>query len=516
MYSAAPVHRAPPKVVIWPGGTASSRVDLSADVVAFTASKQLGQPAGTFSITLVPRQGNLTWSALPGGPSNLRLPADVYRQIARPNVPISIGFEEYGGIMLGLTGRVSRTQVRAGRQVRSGITITGLDMGKALVQDAIIRASLNVKSQADFVAKLKAGLKVDDTHPLLVPIYGVFGPKQRDGATTFKAQSIQKVVDWILDTVGTMQVPLLSEVLGGSGKLGDYVKTYRTVYTWNDQRVYADSPKTYQGSTWGFLQSILDPNFYELWIDSLPLGTAEAIPEVVLVVRPKPFDEPDALDFAETSDDTDLGWNDLRTLVDALTDHDIPEEQVLNLDLGLSDAEAFSFYRVIADHELAGNAQQEQVGLSWPLVDTYAGATFGMRQYDGRLTLADSDVSKTAGNDQERASAVAGQVRDFRNRLFNWYRLNPFFETGTIRVFGRDRFRVGDPVKLRWLMPAVGEEKGLRFYCTGVTWSWAHGQHYTSTLQLTRGHNAGVVQAAKDLISQAAPQQSPDHFAETK
>jgi len=296
--------------------------------------------------------------------------------------------------------------------------------------------------------------------------------------------------------------------------------------TWNDGRIWKDSIHQSMGTIWSYLQQILDPDFYEIWIDSIPnvdglFGSGgAALPNVVLNIRPKPFDE-DKLAFADVSDQSNSGkWADLKTQIDQESNWEIALDEVLNFSTAIDDSGALSYYQVTSMHELIGNPDALSEGLAYPLVDTFNAARFGLRSYQSRLSLVAGDVAAKSGGSTDYAGEVAEDVRRFRNRLFNWYRLAPWFERGSITVVGRDRYRPGDPVNLDWHTPAVGlwsslVSPGVRFYCTGVQWGWSLGGGYTSTLTLDRGHNDSLLDfVATWHILATAPVTNLDHFVE--
>lgn len=475
-------------MAVWSGVLEAARVDISGDVIAFQTSKRLGQPAGTWSLTLLPRTA--------GGSSlgDVRRAADLYSQL-RPNQLVSIGYDEPGGIMLGLIDRIDRELTAVGDSATLSLVIRGRDLGKALVADNIVRATVTTVDAIEFKARVEAVLGKD--HPLTIDVLGVWGPTNPEGVPTFIGASVQDVIDFTLRRAGSMQIPVLAKATGGSGIPADYISTDFSVTTWNDGRIWSDGPVTQEGNLWSFLGSVLDADFYEIWLDSIPNGSS--LPNAQLIVRPRPFDEPD-LDFAVVSDSTGLEWQDLKTMVNEEPYHDIPLDRVIRASLGVSDADAYAYYLVTAQHELIGNPDGLKEGLIYPLVDLYAARTFGTRAYRAALSLVAGDLTVKAAGDVDYDGDVHDAIHDARNRLLNWYRLNPYFETGSITVVGADVFRVGDPVHLPWATPQFGSEAGMTYYCTGVTQAWEFGKPYTTTLELTRGHNAAMVREVKALI----------------
>lgn len=507
-----------PRVYVWPRGkVATGRtewlpeadfMDLTNLVVSMRVTKSLHKPVGTWEVTLVPDPGNV-------GPAIIRRLEKVYSAVQLGSI-VSLGFEEDGGLMLGIVASRQRTRQRGGEQTSYSITFSGPDMARLLTQDSIVHASLAVPTLGPFLAKLSSVL--GPTHPLLTAFAGVWGPLARDTTPTFLGASVKDAVDFALQNAPSMRLPLFAKSIGGQGFPGDFISTANSITTWNDARIFSDAPQDYQGSIWGFLQDLLDEDFYELWLDTTPTGFP--LPEVELIIRPKPFDEPE-LRFAKTDERTDIGWKELKTRLDGLEHHEIAEDEVLMERLGTSDANTYSYYMLTTQNELIGNAQASSEGLSYPLVDTYNLTRFGLRDYSTRSSLVSSDISqKVAGNTDFTGETVL-EVRELRNRLFNWYRLNSFFEEGELQVVGRDRYRVGDPVFLPWLVSDIGQDviwgqpQGVRFYCTDITWEWTFGGTYTSNLKLSRGHNDAMLKAAKQIILLDAPLTNLEHFAES-
>jgi hypothetical protein len=476
-----------PSVFLWPDGKKSGCIDLSRYCSGFNYEKALNQPIGQWSLSVLPFQGTK-------GPTQIGQWTEIERKI-RPNAVVSIGFDEPGGICLGLVDQVQRTRTLRGGQARMGLELHGGDFGKILAMDHIVHASLTVGSSPDFLAKLLP--VVGPNHALVAALPGVWGPTTgRDAVPTFLATSVDTVVNWILENGASVQVPLLAAA-GGSGKPTDYIRS-ESITTWNDSRIWSEAPHTFQGTLWDFLRRILDEDFYELIIDTRPNG--RVFPDVVLTIRPKPFDE-FGLRFLPQTEDPGLSWEDLRTRVDELKDWEIPQEQILSEQLGMSDADVFSYYQVTAENELIGNPDGLKEGLFYPAVDLFALTRAGLRAYEGRLSLVASDlVAKQAGElDYDREVGTA--IVEFRNRLVNWYRLSEYFEAGSITVTGRDRYRVGDPVSLPWRLPMRGDRPGVRYYCTSTSHQWQLGGPYTTTMRLTRGHNASVIARAQQEIA---------------
>lgn len=496
-------YRGIPKVRLWTGSDPTSPIVLDRDVLSLQTSKPVSGQPGTWSVTLLPnfraQRGEL--------PTRTTLPF-LYRSV-KANDVVSIGFETEGGIMAGLVDRVARTRVEWGQDVTTGLTISGQCLGKVLVTDNVVQASLAVPDLADFTAKVRAVLGNDT--PLLNGLPGVWGPQGRDGVPTFLGRTVKEAVEWVLDNAASMRLPLLAAVTGGSGEPADYMSV-DDVVTWHDGRVWSDAASSHQGTIQAFIQSIIDPDFYEFRVDYKP-GNG-ALPNCHLIIRPKPYDER-GLEWMSVREQSGSTWEDLTTFVNGRPHHEIGAGEVGNENLGTSDAEAFSYYQVSSRFELLGGDDGFSQGLRYPLVDLWAAKRFGNRAYNARLSLVGGDVARIVDKDVEYTSEVAGYIEEARNRLLNWYRMNPVMETGAITCNLRDEFRPGDPVFLPWAGSPLGGEKGLRYYCVQVNNSWTYGSNPQSTLRLTRGHNAAMIDAFRELITDGAPDDNPDMLAAT-
>ncbi len=508
-----------PRVYVWTGRDGMDQIAIGGDCVRLSASKSFG-PHGTFSIDILPRTSDRVQTV-----GDLRKLAKLYQAI-KPNAPISIGMERDGGILLGLVDRIGRTR-KFGSQVMYGLQITGRCCGKAFT-DNLVKATTAVQEYVAFRAKVAAALGAD--HPLIYDLEGTWGPEDEQGFPVFVGTTVLDVVRWFIDHAPTMNIPILEDVSGGGGKIGDYVTISSTgnistllvgddVTTWNDARIWSEGLHTYQGTIYGFLMgSVLDQDFYECWMDYVP--SAGPLPNIVLMIRPKPFDEP-ALEFYPIDEQTGATWADLRTMVDQKPYHEIGFDEVFSENLGISDADAFSVFKVTGKHSLCGNEQMDAEGLSYPLVCTWNAKKHGVKSYNTSLNLVGANLTKKAAGDEDYTAEVDADIKQFRGRIFNWNRLNSRMETGNIEVMGRDSYRIGDRVRLAWAIPPVAsksgkdDEIGMVYYTVGVSWSWMYGGDYTTSLQLTRGHNDSMITALKEEILADAPATNPDHFAAT-
>lgn len=491
------------KCFVFPTGDPADRLDIGEIVVGFRAGRGVTGGDAEFTIDLLPR------TSLDSTVADYRTVPFLYKAIRPMNV-ISLGVDEEGGIVLGFVKSIRRTTTYRGKQAGLGLRLICRDVAYAMTQDEVVHAYVAATKgdvqAADFVDRIVAVFGED--HPLTLWFIQAASAEDRD-RPPFIADSVESTLTWILTHAPSMQIPLFRTIFGGEGSLGDFMDTGLSVTTWNDARVFSNTLGEYTGNFWQYMSRVIDPDFYEMWVDYRPADTA--LPEILLIIRPKPFDEP-ILERTPLAEDPGITWISLRTMLDDLQYHEIEREEVFHEDIGRSDDSVAAFYLVTSTTQLIGSQLGERQGLSFPLFDTWAAKNFGMRSYRAGLALLAGDVdAKIAGTiDLEQ---VRSDVHIFRDRLFNWHWAQSWFEEGSISVAGRDRYRPGDPVLLPWVTPAVGDEIGMRYYCPHVTWAWKFGEPYICQLRLVRGHNDGVIRAALEEIEADAPAGNPEHFA---
>ena len=485
-----------PRVRIWPSADSGRVLDIaSSDVLGFSASADIGGPAGQFSIRLAPRRG----SKIAGGRANM--PALLARQIPHQSV-VSLGHDVDGGIMLGLVTGVTEATSLEGGTVSDSVTISGQSLGAGLLQDSIVNARMIGDNAIAFRDNAVAILGKDS--PILAFFPEAVGPVRADDpeqTPVFAGSSIKDVVDWILTRAPSMRIPLLAAITGRSGSIGEYLRTDKSVTSWNDARVWTNALQTYQGNIWGFLQGAIDADFYEMFIDTMP-ERDQQLPRADLILRPKPFDDDDLV-VLPVEQETGLRWRDLRTRWKGREHHVLDDATLFARSLSWDDAEAFAYYTVTSRTDIIASSEVMRQGLAFPVLDLHHVQRWGLRTYAANLNLLGGDLTKRTEQDAAYDNALQSDLIDFRNRLVNWYRWAPWFLKGAVTVPGRDEYRPGEPYYLPWALPPLGGSPGVRAYGHSVSWSWQLGGHYTSTIGLVRGYNAGSIDAARRLVDEA-------------
>lgn len=501
------------------------KIDISGEVLALQVQKDVDGPVGNWTLRLAPRTS---------GPADMPGKArdqSWWLRAVQPNDVVSIGFDRPGGIALGL---VDRVEVQRQQAIRNGagtaavvVTLSGRTMGKLLVNDHIVLSTALGPTQADFERKIAAALGSD--HPLLQMIYGLRGPArgaEGDEGFTFLGAEISQAALFALRFGSTLQVPALRDAFGAptsprSAASAAEIIDAETFIAPTDVRLWNQNLNQYAGTVWGFLTSLIDADLFELRVDDIPRetlpGKFDPVCQPVLIIRPKPFDDPKLERARVTS--AYPGRPDLVTLIEAKPYHELPNDQIWRASLGIDDRSVCSHYLVTSEYLLGSDASG--AGLSYPLVDTWAARRYGLRSYRAAMSLVGGDLAQRAEGSAPYDSQLVNEATDARNRLFNWYWASARMLSGSITVEGNDNYRPGDPVFLPDEVPPLppaatfGLREGVHFYCTQVTWAWSVGSPYECTLRLTRGYNGPLIDALKVEIAIDAPPTNPLHFAET-
>lgn len=468
--------------------------NLSNCVVGFQVQKNMNQLAGSFQIILAPKatqDGSFT------SPKTLSY---IYRNVT-PMDLISIGIESEGGMMLGLVDNVSKNRTVYNNQVNQTISIRGRDMGKLLIADNTMFApSADSGYIARLIEKLKSSGIIGDSedvteHPLVnmfsenrAPVW--IDSKGGDIGRTFIGKKIDEAIEYVLKSLSSLRIKVTFE---GKKDVSAHELFSTKITTRDGDQVATQSHNSYIGSLANLLYAIIDRDFYELFVETIE-GNA------VLVVRPKPFDRKgDKITsvgggFKTLSKDDSHLWNNLKTFVDELNYHEISEEDIIQLNLGVSDYEALSMYVQNTRQTLIGHLY-EQAGMFFPMLDVFALKRYGLKRKE---TISNLIPVETEGKNIKDQDEIEDRIKGFRDRTFNWYRYNPIMESGSVIVRGHDNYKLGDPVKLVDEIAQNGEI-GIKAYLVGYSHSWQFGQPFLTNLQLIRGENEKLLENYRKL-----------------
>lgn len=492
-----------PFATAWTGQDGLNRVDFGADVIAFSSSKSVDSTTGQFELTLSPR-GDGPHGELRMRTYEEKLP--FYYNLLDKNTPIALGYDSAGGIMFGLVESRSYTGSVINNELRVAIKVTCTDLGH-LLDDQILCQQLTTGDNDKWTRAIRAIL--GDGAPLLRELMGAEGPVDSAGNRGLLNVTVEQVARYILDRVQGARIPVLQDVFGGNGTLGDFCELQVTSFA--DDRVWRFDMQLQEGTIGSYLSGILDPDFYEFRIETVTRGDLRLLPHVYLIIRPKPYDEAAFQSPAWPSipSSPDSQWERLTTLERGRQHHVISIADLAGpLDLGNDRSSALTFYTVQNENELAVN-QNASSGTAFPILDMYNAKRYISKRYDSRCSLVSDDANDPSKPQDTVETRIHTSLQARRNRLFCWRRAEPDMMAGTITVAGKDEYKAGDPVLIDWLTDSLSGQRGVRFYVSSVQHSWQFGGRFVTTLSLIRGHGPGFFDAFLTRVKAMMPAAYP-------
>ena len=467
--------------------------DLSNSVIAFQVQKNMNQLAGSFQLVMVPRQSLESENSQ----SDSKMLAYIYRNI-HPMDLISIGVESDGGIMLGIVDNVFRSRTTYNNQVSSQIIVRGRDFGKILIEDNIMTAPA---SDEGYRLKLEemlletnivSGMAGEDVtqHPLVNYHTNNRAPqhitaKGDSAGRSFIGTTVSEAVKYILKHLTSLRLKMVFD--GRKDVSAHELLTYFVDSREGDE-IANESFNRYEGSVGNFLYSVVDRELYEIFVETY-------LEQPALIVRPKPFDR--LGDIV-----TDIGgqkkilnksdkfiWDQTKNILNGEYFHEVTEQEIIQLNMGVSDYESFSVYIHHPRYNILG-AAYDNVRMFFPMHDFFSIKRYGLKVKETVTNLInlEKDEDTFIKDKPKKDHAIQGH----RDRAFNWYRYNPILESGTVTVRGHDYYKLGDKIKLVDEIAQNGQREILG-YLTGYSHQWQYGGLFTTTLQLTRGENAKAI-----------------------
>lgn len=433
--------------------------------------------------------------------------------------------------MWGLVDNVYYDYHQQGNSVSRVVVVRGRDATKLLITDTIVFAAMLANN-----SKVKQAL--GKTAEFISYMRGATANSKEN---VFFNMLLIKTFAWLVNNIPAISVTLEEEGQSVQRQVKDILGYEFTTY--KDDRLYMPGASMYSGSMINYFRSILDEQFYEMWIDTVPTnlsGDGDAYPK--LIIRPRPFDFDWEVDSDGTSFDNSALWVEKSA---SLTDSNglpipssttaptvgkatspvtgssltIPNEDILHSGLGVGDYETFTFYTLTADNAAIGSSVLSQIGGYLALIDIPASKIYGIRALSGEtkcvyidniqpyrqyaLSLMNADPTtwpaKAMGVTLAQESGIGTGTRNLlkrRDRLWRWNRYNHLFESGTMKIKGQP-VSVGGNVFLpekfsRGVFDDSQNRKpqlGMTYYVTGWGQMYQWGADWETTLELIRGHN---------------------------
>lgn len=217
------------------------------------------------------------------------------------------------------------------------------------------------------------------------------------------------------------------------------------------------------GNCWQLAKEWSDPMFCELWADLVPDQVSDQVNEaelairdsrMVVMFRDRPFPRMDA--------GPDSPWFSLPLYI-------LPRQQIRELNTGRSGLERYNAF-FVSPMILQGTAGSGSIDLNAPLWDRNDILEHGLRRFDVTSSYVSLDPS------------VPEQLRE---RVRDWYCLNPYFLNGTFTTgVGRPDIRVGSRLRIPG---TFGEEDQETYYIETVQNNWQFGVGLRTMGSITRG-----------------------------
>lgn len=187
-----------------------------------------------------------------------------------------------------------------------------------------------------------------------------------------------------------------------------------------------------------------------------------------------------------------------RTMVTNEPFHTITDDMIIKCEIGVNDGEVMNYITHIPRKSILTLTAEATFGHLFPMIDGSSIQKFGLRSFHSESNLMTSE-KLTPENlksyvkdpiDSKDYFQVSETIQN-RERLFCWYRYNPYFEDGPIAIRGNQDIRKGDKVYLPDEL-SKGGNKGIYAYVQAVRNILTISNDsvsYQTVLELIRGEN---------------------------
>ncbi|KKC30920.1 SH3 domain-containing protein [Caldanaerobacter subterraneus] len=237
------------------------------------------------------------------------------------------------------------------------------------------------------------------------------------------------------------------------------------------------------GSIWTYLLSLSCLPFGEMWVDVRDDIMHPLIPWEDVAYSTQMFDKE-----LGTAIDGGLTFNGAKNVFvwrpvpydkkdwDNLVMHKINYKLIQELDLGRTDFEVITAYWT-APLDIGFDPTKGMASEIPCLLDSLNAAKYGLQTL--RITLPAYNLYNTA------------EIAE--KKLYQWYKDNPNFLEGTIKIKGKPNIRIGQRLYI--------EDTGESFYIESVKHDFTVFEGYTTTIEVNRGMVRGDNWAEGDVVS---------------
>lgn len=363
-----------------------------------------------------------------GGFNISLVPRQEYLTDINPNDWVELYLDNGEGstepLMVGSVDRVSRRrQVGNNGATRETISISGRDYGKVFLNTSIIIDPLvgAIIDQATF----EQAVIIDQFEKNDIPLNG---PKA--------------VIEELLKRYHNSRVQCTLPT-----SLKRWLKTHLEDVR---GRIIVTGNPNLSGNLWSTMQQYVNPVLNEFWVD-----TVNGYPTLFLEERPYSHDK-----FAH------------------IEGYELRETEVIQEDLGKSDADIRNWIRVYPDAQFLGADIVNVAGVGYS--DKFSMARAGLRKLEP-TTNAFAEFNRSLVDVNQ--GIASGLLQEWSGLLAEWNVVNDRMLAGTMTTRLRPDIHVGR--RLDYTNSRTGEH--LSFYIEGVSHSFTYPGASTTTLTLTRG-----------------------------
>jgi len=446
------------------------------DILKYNYSKSLGEPSGTFSISLLPTRN---WKKLIRNGDWLVL----YMQKNGKEVPKILNVD-----------RVARIkEVDENGTVTVTFIVSGRDYGKVLEKTNIYyNPFLGTAIYRGIVILTKEGILRGTPTFLVKKFLDIYLGNSIDSKVAESAEKadIAELNQWFIPQELKWELGISSKThkrakLRGDVDTSDISINEAVGVEWPsfydilnvDYLQETDGAKTYddssniQGILWNLLKEASNEQVNELFLEH---KTVNGITEPALIMRSIPFTEPSHKFKAKNN----IGNDILIKMID-LDRIVVEDKEIWSEDLGETDHVKFNFFLLSST---AGSFSNELLSIAYQFGEIkYPRLNAASIQRNGTLLRTDStDFAFEATVDNK--DDFIESLKAFNERLYYWWKDAHKFESGVMEIDGNPYMEVGKALEARY---SSGET--YLYYIEGYTHTWDFPNIMQTSLQLTRG-----------------------------
>lgn len=469
----------------------AGRIDISSQIESVTFNKNMGTPAGTFTITLTnsPNYGTNDW-----------------KDIIKRGYWIVIYMTNEGDLQLAQTvgayrprkseakrirciGYVDRVAVKgttlSDRSIDMGFTVTGRDFGiiyeetniwhnmfqfDKIMLDSIAQTALNVAGNVRI-------------HTALQTVHDLFYfPQNIPGAKTNDNKSLLSIgLQWLLPK------EMLTDVGFSNLTKGTYWGSLPgiTNFSATGAGIAVDKPGDYlSGNSWDQLRRLSIPAFHELFCET----TDQGLPQ--LTFRPIPWGI-DQSKYPKNAKNVPL-YIDLNPVVS------ISAVELYDYDLGEDDHARYNSFLVTVSTGLINTEDNISLllGQGYPKNNSASIRRHGFRPMH---VTVDSIVKN-----EELGNGTSDQIQlvEFNEIIYDYWNPAVYGETGSVDIAGRNDVKIGKVMKFKNDVPYLSTK---RYYIEGYSDTFIIDENrvgsWVQNVNLTRGFEEQDLRAKKGFLS---------------